>query len=159
MSGSPRDVIAKSLGDGEITLFSKIKAEQILEDLAGAGITIGDRHIGPSHRRGHRSRPSVPESGPATSGDAARYADDHGVTGRALRKVFALLNGGGGFTDAEGVEFLAMNPNTYRPRRWDLFHLGLVVPSSERRGGSTVWYPIWKLHAIDLDRSYFEAAS
>lgn len=53
------------------------------------------------------------------------------------RKVYAHIRKVGGCTDEEGMAALAMEPNTYRPRRTELMTLGYVAASLDKRAGKS----------------------
>lgn len=81
-----------------------------------------------------------------TSRQAAESVLPH--TGTARRRVFDALARfrDRGMTDEDLQRYLAMSPNSTRPRRIELVEQGLVIDSGERRptdsGASAV---VWKI--------------
>jgi hypothetical protein len=74
-----------------------------------------------------------PSNGTATSDAAAESVKPSTCSQRAMLVVAHLNAGAAGLTEREGCQRTGLEPNTYRPRRWELAKAGLLVDSGTTR--------------------------
>ena len=79
------------------------------------------------------SPPAHQNAPPGTSEVAARHVSHSAASLRAKVREYLRGRGPYGATDEEMQAALRMDPNTQRPRRWELVNAGEVVDSNRRR--------------------------
>lgn len=91
------------------------------------------------------------EAQSGTSYEAALYIRPH--INRLQQQVLSLikLSGPEGLTDEEIVGLTNGNPNTLRPRRRELWQLGLIGTEEKRRNASGRLAHVWKLATFCAD--------